>query len=558
MEALAANYPPKLRFLFKPAVPNLQTRFLTGGPRSWPCIKAPWPNDAYGSQRAPARLWIYATDSTVCVVGFGWANRAEATAGMLMRGMLQLHDRLAMSAPRPSAFRLLPFERVVTINLLDSYIPARRRSPHESLLAYSCKGAQAHGCGVGLVPHFGLANYHEAGLGTFRDLSEELATAGLRRARTRMCGWAGNPKNHRQRALYGAQAASQPHLLAFANQSQYLPLRAQVDEWACLIDLVGYGFSARVPLLLHSGRVVLKVTPPPPSPWLWYEDSRAFPEVLTPWSHFVPVKADLSDLVKQVPRRITQNCTAPRLHMLTPRVLHVPCRRSGFETIRTAPTGSVRYVARPLHDIAIASIAWCLAHKRGVGGGPYIARYCAWARYRGGEINEVYRANHRVDECTIPGLTNEYLVEVHTWRACRFACARPTFVFACFAGAAGQAYARRYLTTQRASEFLARQVTYHRRRASVPSCVSDSPLRFYFPYPCTRIFGTTMFGSSLTRLKRPHHKHAQTHRPRCLPARIMCSCAGAHRCTLRIAPLSSQSVAWLQLRLEPQRQQLVG
>jgi len=288
-----AGYPPMLRLLFKPTLQILQAR------RGWPCSKAPWPDYAYNQSTGRWRLWVYAKDSTVCMVGFGWANRAEDTAAMLMNGMLSVHDRLAMSAPQPSAFWLKPFERVVTINLHDYYFHPKRRSPHKSELAYACKSTQANGCGIGLVPHFGLANYRGAGIGSFKDVTEELAVAGLKPARTSTCGWAGNPQNHEQRARYGAQAARHPHLLASTNGRMYLPLRAQVDAWSCLVDLTGIGFSARVPMLLHSGRVLLKVSPPLPAAWVWYEDARAFPEVLTPWDHFVPVKVDLSDLVKQ-------------------------------------------------------------------------------------------------------------------------------------------------------------------------------------------------------------------------------------------------------------------
>jgi len=289
---VAAGYPPILRLLFKPTMQMMQKQ-------GW-CSKAPWPDDAYNqSWTGPWRLGVWYAKDYVCMVGFGWSNRAEDTATMLMNGMLSVHDRLDMSAPHPSAFWLKPFERVVTISLNDYYFPPQRRSPHESELAYSCKSAQAHGCGIGLVPHFGLANYLESGIGSFKDVTEELAVAGLKPARTSTCGWAGTPQNHEQRARYGAQAARHPHLLASTNVRMYLPLRAQVDAWSCLVDLTGIGFSAHVPMLLHSGRVLLKVSPPLPAAWVWYEDARAFPEVLTPWDHFVPVKADLSDLVKQ-------------------------------------------------------------------------------------------------------------------------------------------------------------------------------------------------------------------------------------------------------------------
>ena len=195
----------------------MRNKMLTNGARAWPCINAPWPREAYGSDRPPARLYIYATDSRVCIVGAGWANRAESTAMLLMRGVLAVHQRLAMRAPRPSSFRLHDFERVVTISLLDSYVPPWRKSPHVNELAYSCKGDQPHGCGVGLVPHFIFENYHEAGPGDFTDMVQELTISGSKPARTRMCGWAGANAGHECLALV---VALTPLLFFCKRQSQ--------------------------------------------------------------------------------------------------------------------------------------------------------------------------------------------------------------------------------------------------------------------------------------------------------------------------------------------------
>ena len=33
-----------------------------------------------------------------------------------------------------------------------------------------------------------------------------------------------------------------------------------MERWGCLVDVEGFGFSARVPLLLHSGRHVAPIT----------------------------------------------------------------------------------------------------------------------------------------------------------------------------------------------------------------------------------------------------------------------------------------------------------
>jgi hypothetical protein len=60
------------------------------------------------------------------------------------------------------------------------------------------------------------------------------------------------------------------------------------------------------------------VTPPAPTPWLWYEDAAVFPEILVPWKHFVPVEADLSDLVQRVraPPLYSRKHLHPRLPAL--------------------------------------------------------------------------------------------------------------------------------------------------------------------------------------------------------------------------------------------------
>jgi len=51
----------------------------------------------------------------------------------------------------------------------------------------------------------------------------------------------------------------------------------------------------------------------------------------------------------------------------------------------------------PLHDIALAYIVWCLAHKRGVGGGIHCG-ILFLGKLQGGKIKNVFRANStRID-----------------------------------------------------------------------------------------------------------------------------------------------------------------
>ena len=67
-----------------------------------------------------------------------------------------------------------------------------------------------------------------------------------------------------------------------------MSLLEQVRTFAALVDIQGKGYSARLKLLLHSGRPVLLCA----RPWVEF-----FHPLLKPWVHYVPVRADLADLV---------------------------------------------------------------------------------------------------------------------------------------------------------------------------------------------------------------------------------------------------------------------
>ena len=73
----------------------------------------------------------------------------------------------------------------------------------------------------------------------------------------------------------------------------------------------GSGFSGRVPHLLHSGRPLLYVARP--GLLTFVEDAATFPTPLTPWRHFVPVQADLSDLLQQAQWVVSHPHAAARI-----------------------------------------------------------------------------------------------------------------------------------------------------------------------------------------------------------------------------------------------------
>jgi len=68
----------------------------------------------------------------------------------------------------------------------------------------------------------------------------------------------------------------------------FMTYQQQINKWKYLIDMEGHGWSARLKVLLSSPRIVFMVERP-------YEEW--FFEYLEPWTHYVPVKRDLSDLL---------------------------------------------------------------------------------------------------------------------------------------------------------------------------------------------------------------------------------------------------------------------
>jgi len=146
----ARHFPLSLSGVYRPSVRSLKAS---------KCPGVSWPRAAYShqEQRSAERLWVYHRDGKVCLVGTGWANRAESTAIMLMQGLQTIHRRLAMASSEPHTVRLLNFERVVSISLRDYFTPGGRMQPPD--LAYACRSRLASQCDFGLVPPFIFDHY---------------------------------------------------------------------------------------------------------------------------------------------------------------------------------------------------------------------------------------------------------------------------------------------------------------------------------------------------------------------------------------------------------------
>merc|ERR1712226_1812724 len=68
------------------------------------------------------------------------------------------------------------------------------------------------------------------------------------------------------------------------------------------LDAKGWGFSGRMPMMLHSGRPILYASR---TSFVFNIDNMYYtagriPERLTPWKHYIPVQNDASDLEERL------------------------------------------------------------------------------------------------------------------------------------------------------------------------------------------------------------------------------------------------------------------
>ena len=215
------------------------------------------------------------TDNNTCVVALGktWEQRApltgqqmvEATAGLPPFGYL----------------------RIGIGDFACDDVDLAYAVPHER-------------CRARPIPDYIFTAWPTVGIASFDAASHELARIGGTAARSRVCGWAGTSSVNKAR---GAALAimRRPRLeprfavhdvkpLKVTSASRRVSLAEQVQNWSCLVDVVGRGYSGRVPLLLHTGRPLLYVERAVRS---FYDTP---PHAIEPWTHYVPVRADLSDL----------------------------------------------------------------------------------------------------------------------------------------------------------------------------------------------------------------------------------------------------------------------
>ena len=156
------------------------------------------------------------------------------------------------------------------------------------------------------VPDFLFDGWPQVGIDDYEQACVDAARAGALPALDARLGWIGNCDTNPIRWQLHALGAAHPQLLDIADVTwvpaagsqrlataagNYLSVDEQIRRWALLLDIEGRGYSARLKLLLHSGRPLL-VQERPWEEFFWHH--------LIAWQHFIPVSRDLGDLVERV------------------------------------------------------------------------------------------------------------------------------------------------------------------------------------------------------------------------------------------------------------------
>lgn len=146
-------------------------------------------------------------------------------------------------------------------------------------------------------PSFIYGGYPETGVPDFTAAAVAMAAAGSAPAVWQQAGWVG-AVTHPSRAGVVAWSAAHPHLANFtfmswgpktsaATNPAYIPMPAQASAFRVLADLRGWGFSGRLPLLLHAGRPVIIQGRPDEQAFLWD---------MEPWVHYIPASSNGTDV----------------------------------------------------------------------------------------------------------------------------------------------------------------------------------------------------------------------------------------------------------------------
>lgn len=228
-----------------------------------------------------------------------WKADGELQA-LDLRGFLSRHEAVLSLLADADAVHDIPDFAPIRVWTRDR--PTNSGDASWRSLAFS----GAEGYGDIAVPDFLFGGFPEVGFHDYDQTAADAAAAGTIPSELPRLGWIGNCANHavRWRLLELGQAHPElldVHHVDWVQRSgsvelgtaagNDLSLVDQVLRWSLLIDVEGEGWSTRMKLLLHSGRAVFIQE----RPWREY-----FWDRMRPMEHFIPVAADLSDLLDRV------------------------------------------------------------------------------------------------------------------------------------------------------------------------------------------------------------------------------------------------------------------
>lgn len=153
------------------------------------------------------------------------------------------------------------------------------------------------------VPDFLFGGWPEVGIDDYDWMRKEIERTGRQPAELPKLGWIGNCDTHPNRWKFHEIAQGNAAMDVFhtgwkivEGQDRlkathcYISLPELVQRYEYLIDIEGAGYSARLKLLLFSGRPVLIQE----RPWREY-----FFDNLVPFEHYIPIMNNLTDLEEQ-------------------------------------------------------------------------------------------------------------------------------------------------------------------------------------------------------------------------------------------------------------------
>jgi len=147
-----------------------------------------------------------------------------------------------------------------------------------------------------VIPDFNFRHWMEVGIKDYDETTQLITEAGKEPFKIDKVGWIGNLETNKNRIKLfemGKRFSEDLHILEsnWRGQGIFISLPDLVRTYSMLIDIEGWGYSGRLKYLMFSRRPILLVDRP---------HKEWFFEYLKPWTHYIPVKNDLSDLIDMV------------------------------------------------------------------------------------------------------------------------------------------------------------------------------------------------------------------------------------------------------------------